>query len=445
MKIGEIWRAMRRTSPFGSSALLTGGTNAVLALFGLVTGVLVARLLGPNGRGELAAIQTWPAVIATIAMLGMPETVVYYAARESDRAGRYLASAVTLALISALPFLVAGYLAMPLLLAAQSATIIAGARWYLLIVPIYALLGMPYNSLRGRGDFAFWNGIRVTPAFGWLTVLVLAWMLGRGTPRFVAAGNLVALSLLILPVTLIILKRVPGPFWPELGHWKPMLRFGLPCVIGTMPQMLNFRLDQMLMAGLMPARLLGLYVVAVAWSSATGPLLTALGSVLFPRVASQASREQQVRALAQGSRIAVLASVIVTVVVTALTPRAIPLLFGEKFTAAIPAALILVVAGGVSAFNLVTEEGLKGLGHPTSVMWAEFGGLIVTIISLWLMLRPLGIMGAALASLLGYSTVTIFLVASEGYLTGSPIANLLCPTVDEVQTGWRRLQVLLGM
>jgi O-antigen/teichoic acid export membrane protein len=86
MKISETWRAMSRTSPFGSSAVLTAGTNAVLAMFGLVTGVLAARLLGPNGRGELAAIQTWPAVIATIAMLGMPETV-YYAARESNRAG----------------------------------------------------------------------------------------------------------------------------------------------------------------------------------------------------------------------------------------------------------------------------------------------------------------------------------------------------------------------
>jgi len=224
-----------------------------------------------------------------------------------------------------------------------------------------------------------------------------------------------------------------------------MLGFGLPCVVSAVPQMLNFRLDQMLMAALLPARLLGLYVVAVAWSSASSPVLNALGAVLFPRVASQATREQQAQALAQGNRLAILASLVLAVVVLILTPRMVPLLFGAKFAAAIPAALVLVVAGAISAFNLVAEEGLKGLGCPSAVMWAEFGGLAVTGLSLWLMLRPFEIVGAALASLFGYSAVAVLLVASERSLTGYSLASLLCPTFGEVQTGWRRVQVLLGM
>ena len=142
---------------------------------------------------------------------------------------------------------------------------------------------------------------------------------------------------------------------------------------------------------------------------------------------------------------AILASLVLAVAVTALTPRMVPLLFGTKFAPAVPAALVLVVAGAISAFNLVTEEGLKGLGYPAAVMWAEFGGLAVTVVCLWLMLRPLEIMGAALASLFGYSTVTIFLVVSERLLTGCSLGSLLCPRVEEVQIGWRRLQTLLGM
>jgi len=443
MRLRNLWEKTRQVSPFASSTLLTAATNAVLAAFGLATGVIAARLLGTSGRGELAAIQTWPNFIAAIAMLGMPEAVVYYAARDPDRAGRYLGSGVTLTLISGLPFLAAGYLAMPLLLSAQSAEIVAGARWYLLVVPVYSLVGMPYSSLRGRGDFVFWNGLRVTPAMGWLIVLLMAWFLGRAQPRFLAATYLCALSLLIVPVSSVVMRRVPGPFWPEVKRWKPMLGFGLPCVISTMPQILNFRLDQMLMAGLLPAQLLGLYVVAVAWSSATGPLLSALGAVLFPRVASQQTREQRAQALAQGSRMAILASLILAVAVTALTPRMVPLLFGPRFAPAIPAALVLVVAGAISAFNLVTEEGLKGLGYPAAVMWAEFGGLAVTLVCLWLMLRPLEIMGAALASLFGYSAVTAVLVVSERSLTGCSLAALLFPTSSEIYSSWKRIQMLL--
>jgi O-antigen/teichoic acid export membrane protein len=392
----------------------------------------------------LAAIQTWPNFIAVIAMLGTPEAVVYFAARDPEHAGSHLSSAMTLSLMAALPFVAVGYLAMPLLLSAQSARVVADARWYLLMVPVYSLIGMPYNSLRGRGDFSIWNVLRIAPVASWLVVLVSAWLLERARPGFLAGAYVCALSLLIIPVGWIVMRRTPGPFWPQLRHWKPMLGFGLPCVISAMPQTLNFRLDQMLMAGLLPARLLGLYVVAVAWSSASTPFLNALGAVLFPRVASQPTREQQVRALAQGSRLAILASLVLAVAVMALTPRMMPLLFGAKFAAAIPTALVLVVAGAVSAFNLVTEEGLKGLGCPSAVMWAEFGGLAVTAVSLWLMLRPFEIMGAALASLLGYSAVAVLLVAAERSLTGYSLASLLCPTFGEVQTGWRRFQALLG-
>jgi O-antigen/teichoic acid export membrane protein len=185
-------------------------------------------------------------------------------------------------------------------------------------------------------------------------------------------------------------------------------------------------------------------VVAVAWSAATAPLLAALGSVLFPRVASQPTQEQRVNALTQGSRWAMLASLVVAIAITAITPYMVPLLFGAKFAASIPAALVLVVAGAIAAFNSVSEEGLKGLGYPAAVMWAEFGGLVVTVASLWLMLRKLEIMGAALASLFGYSTVTLCLIVAERWLTGCSLASLLCPRVDEIKTGWRRLQLLLG-
>src|SRR2546427_12260714 len=78
----------------------TAGTNFILAALGLLTGVLVARLLGPRGRGELTAIQTWPSVIATASMLGLPDALVYFSAREPAQVGRRLGSAMLLGLLA---------------------------------------------------------------------------------------------------------------------------------------------------------------------------------------------------------------------------------------------------------------------------------------------------------------------------------------------------------
>ena len=40
--------------------LLSVGTQVCIVLINIVTGVISARLLGPEGRGEYTAVTTWP-------------------------------------------------------------------------------------------------------------------------------------------------------------------------------------------------------------------------------------------------------------------------------------------------------------------------------------------------------------------------------------------------
>ena len=63
------------TLPSESVRRVSGTFLANIALYVLAaaTGPLAARLLGPDGRGALAAIQLWPGAIATFAMLGLPD------------------------------------------------------------------------------------------------------------------------------------------------------------------------------------------------------------------------------------------------------------------------------------------------------------------------------------------------------------------------------------
>jgi len=80
------WRALHATNPFGAGAALTAAANLAIAVLSIVTGVVSARLLGPHGRGELAAIQTTPGFLASLAMLGMPEALTYFSAQEPEPA-----------------------------------------------------------------------------------------------------------------------------------------------------------------------------------------------------------------------------------------------------------------------------------------------------------------------------------------------------------------------
>lgn len=412
---------------FGGHLVLTFGTNVLIACVGLATGVLAARLLGPQGRGELAAIQTWPTSIAILAMLGLAEATVYFSAREPERSGRFLSSAVTLALLAGLPIALAAYFLMPHLLAAQTPAVIQAARWYLLLIPLMALVGMPFNALRGRNDLVVWNAIRVSPNIGWLAILVGALVLGKANPEWLAGAFLAMLGLLFFPVLFVTRRRVPGPLAPDRRLWKPMLSYGLPSAGGAVPQMFNLRLDQMLMAAFLAPRLLGLYVVAVAWSGAAAPATSAIGAVIFPRVASRKSAAEQAEALGQTLRLGSAVAAVLGVALLLLTPLGVPFLFGARFAAAIPAALILTVAGAVLGFNTILGEGLRGLGDTKAILRSELCGLGVTITALALLLRPLGIVGAAIASLLAYGAVTLVLLTRIRRKTGHSATSLLVP------------------
>jgi O-antigen/teichoic acid export membrane protein len=440
MNLRIRWRALSTTKSFGAGAALTAAANLAIAALGIVTGVVSARLLGPHGRGELAAIQTAPGFIATLAMLGMPEALTYFSAREPVRAGRYLATASAIALAACLPFMAAGFAAMPILLHAQRPQVVSAARWCLLIAPIWAVAAMPIPLLRGIGAFAQWNALRVMVLLSIIVVLAVAYATGHVNPTFIAYGWLVYSALFLLPTFWLVFRRgVRGPFLPDPNNVGPMLRYGAPCMMTGMPQMLNLRLDQMLMAALLPPRDLGLYVVAVAWSGAAAPLLSAVSSVMTPAVASATDAAHGARRLAVGARTTSALALIICLSLAVVTPIAITILFGESFRASIPAALVLIPAAGVLGLNLVLQEGLRGSGRPYAVLRAELTGLVVTTVTLVATLHPMGIMGAAIASLLGYSTVLGVLLINARRYAGVSLRELLLPQITEIRLTLERL------
>ena len=415
----------KRPPTSANAARQTLVANVALAGLSFITGVTAARLLGPVGRGNLAAIQLWPSVLAVLAMLGMSDSLAYFSAKEPDRANVYLASSIQVALLSSIAFIGLGFVLLPQVLHHYPHTVVREARWYLILIPLYALVLLPSHALRGTSQFAWWNVLRVAPSVLWACVLAIGAITAHGTPGALSAGNLLALSLLGIPVAAIIFHSIPGPYRSRRTESKSLIRYGLPAAGAFLPQLLNLRLDQLVMATVLPSRDLGLYVVAVAWSSAVNPIPYAIGMVLLPKVAGAPSRQARTEILRRTVRVGAWSTFLTVVAVASVTSFAFRLLFSPSFRAAIPAALILVGAGGLFAFNFILGEGVRGLARPAISLYAELGGLAVTAATLAVFLRPLGIVGAALSSVAGYAAVTVFLLI---YLTAEIpglLANVL--------------------
>jgi len=425
---------VQKDSSFLNQTFQTAGANAIITGLGFVTGMLSARLLGPTGRGELAAIQIFATLVSVLGVLGVTEALVYYTAREPSGSGKWLASGMALTVLSSIPFALAAYLLMPLILKAQTPAVIEAARFYLLVVLLAATVGLLTFPMQGLGEITRWNIMRLLPALVWVVVLLLAWVRGEADAPGLSRSYLLGYAALALPFALIALPRLARPFKVEPHRWRPLLRYGLPSVLAFVPGMLNVRLDQMLMAALLSPASLGLYAVAVSWSGALlRVLLQAISSVLLPRIASvQLDPAQQSASLGQGARFGVVAVLPALMLLALITPWVLPLLFGDAYSQAVPAALILLVAAAFDAFSGVLRAGLRGLGFPGDVLWGELLGLAVTVVCLALLLKPLDIMGAAIASLASYFVVMIVLAQRVTHRTSLRVSDLLLPRSSEV-------------
>ena len=398
-------------SPSASVRRISGTFVANVCLYGLaaVSGPLTARFLGPDGRGTLAAIQLWPGAIATLAMLGLPEAVAYFAAREPNRGSEWLSTAVVTALAASGVAAAAGYTLISIGLKRCDASVVRTAQMYLLLVPLTALIGLPCQLARGLGQFAVWNALRLAPALGWVSVLVIAAVSGMRTPEGL---TLLYLRFLLFEAVVVAIActRLSRPRqWFNRATAATMLRYGLPSGLSAVPQLLNLRLDQMLIAALLPTRQLGLYVVAVSWSTISGVVLNAVGPVFSQRLAAERDTTLARTMFGRASRAAVVVSGITAAAFAVITPLAITLLYGTAYRECIPVGMVLVMANALLTLNLVLEEGLRGLGDTSTIFKAELAGLVATALSLAVCLPAFGIMGAAAASVAGYAAVAITL------------------------------------
>src|SRR5579875_3529921 len=104
---------------FKAQFATTGAANFIILATGIATGILSARLLGPEGRGELAAITAFSGTVSALALIGVPNALIYYAARDPERSAGYLATGGLIAAAASIPFAVAAYYYIPHLLSHQ--------------------------------------------------------------------------------------------------------------------------------------------------------------------------------------------------------------------------------------------------------------------------------------------------------------------------------------
>ena len=413
-------RRPRRLS--GVVASLTAA-NAMVMVAGAVTGPLLARALGPSGRGDLAAIVVPLTLGPGILSFGLH----MYAAKAAAHGRSVAALAVTIGGLSA----ALGVLA--LALAPTVASTLAHGRHtvYVFLMITFAVfpLALVGEVLRNISNaLERWGLViaaRLVAPVLTLGGIVVLYVLGVLTLRSAAALTIAANLAGNLPLVAVLRKA--GRPKVDLSIVKEAAVFGPKAWVGVLAQMANNRLDQLLMIPLVSSRQLGLYVVAATLASFTTILTAALGQAVFPRVARGATELP-----ARATRVTLAVITVGVVVLGLLTPWLLPLLFGSGFKDAVPMAWVLLVAAIPAAGIPALAYALWSVDRPGAPATGELIAVGITVPGLVLLLPTMGGMGAALVSLVAYSASFAYVLGAAVRQFGHPLRQYLFVTRPDV-------------
>ncbi|MBM3525256.1 MAG: hypothetical protein FJX57_20100 [Alphaproteobacteria bacterium] len=412
---------------------LAFATTAYIQVVNIATGLLAARLLNPEGRGELAELMLWPGLIAELGCLALSDALLYRLASRSAAPRVLCGTVAMLTLALCLVLAPIGIALVPWTMAGHDPEIRLAAYWYtpLYLVAYFASL-FAANMFQGALDLRTWNLVRaIVPTFYLLGIVVLGFAIAPTAPDF-AAASIVAMGVSATLGIAILHRRGWFGLTPDRNEAREMVVYGAKSHASEVLHSLRQKLDQVAVAALMTASDLGLY--AVALTVANGPLILVqtVANIAFPKISAQDSHGGKVEVFGRYLRLALAIVLTINIVLWLCNAWVIPLLFGRPFAASVLVANIMLLGLVPYAAKVLFAAALKAFDRALAIPRAEIWGLAFVAPALFLLVPRYGLYGAAASLVLAQIVSAVVLGQRLGRVLDVHPLQLLQPTAGDL-------------
>ncbi len=372
----------------------------------VVQGIIIARLLGPVGRGEYAAVILWPSVFAAIGIFGTNIALARAAARTTRHDG-VIRTSILLAVLTGTLASVACYLALPHLLPQASRHLLGLSRLFVAFILLNHLSLNVVAVDQGAGNFARFNLTRMLLYPVYVAFLVAMWVYDVRQVAWAAAGLLVANAVVVVVRLLLALKDMPlrGPLYSPRQTLRESVRFGL---VGA-AQPLYLHADKAILLWLLGAENLGLYVVALSAGGAVSSITESTATVTFT-AAAQAKQGDGFERIARTLRVSSLLWVLFGGILALAMPLLLPLIYGQEFASAVNPARLLIAGFAFGGLANLLDQAMRGQGRALVGFEGRIAGLSAIVIAGFFLSQFLGLRGMCLAYVMGQFTCLAFFV-----------------------------------
>jgi O-antigen/teichoic acid export membrane protein len=412
---------------------------------GFMVAILLARALGPEGRGDTALFQASVGIGYALVNLGIGSAVFYFVSRReiTAREGMQVGLTVTLigAAIAAVAVLITalffeGYL--------EDVDIPYGMA--IIAVPAFIQLRVAEGVLRAEGRFGAMNALEVglpLCMIATLGVTHLVW--GLDVRRAVYAWTFSFLPLVVAGYILLGREVWPRrPAGPAL--LRKSVRFGGQLAMTNLVQLANYRVDTFLILALVSREGVGWYTVANSQVEGLLILSNSIAIVLLTNITA-GDKENAGRLTPVVCRNTMLVTAVAALVAAAIAGLWIPAVFGARYEPSVEPYLWLLPGMVALAGAKILAAYVFSRGRPIVNFWIAVANLAITTPLTVLLLIAYGVPGAAIGTSAGYVLTLAMTAYAYHRMSGNTIRDALIPRAvdvrlytDAVANAWRRLR-----
>ena len=412
--------------------IVTFATRATLFVVSAVTGILTARLMGPEGRGIYYLLVTYMGLLVLSGGFGLEASNVYYGAKSDvDRSSLFWNSVFSGAGLGILMIIVGWlvYVSFPEPFRGLDTKVVH-----------LALFSLPWTMVNlflieltlGLQDVIYYNFLSAVQRGSVLLFLVL--LLPLWPQVYVAMAAHLGAQMVTTGIIVGYFARRRIITSRPRANWRLLakaLSYGVRSQIGNVLLFLNFRLAAFMINFFSDPAQVGVYSIAVILAESLWHVSSSAATVALPRISASQSLARSAMLASRSARLAVLSTAVLAVGMGLISPWVIDFLFGSDFQQAAPALAILLPGIVIFSLEYVLASYIAGRGYPQYVTLVAFIALLVAIGSnLWLVPRW-GINGAALASTISYAVATVSAVYFYKRLSGARLSDMLVPTRED--------------
>jgi stage V sporulation protein B len=365
--------------------------------------VIVTRVTGPTGKGIFTLMSLLVTLGTAITALGISWAAIYFIGRRTLPMGDVATTLLTSSLVSAAVTLVGlgtGFLLFrDTYFAAVSDQQLVVTLAIVPVVQVTSTLASIILATNRPIQFASVSLVQWVITLALQAALALA---GRLDPTTALVAWCVGATVAGIVGFRLVSMHVRLRLGLDRKVLRQLLGFGLKGYVANLLTFFNYRLDSLIVNGLLGVASMGIYSVAVATAEVIWNVAGALSTVMFPHISSL-ERTEANRLTPVVSRNVWFVTLVAVVGVAVIGRWMIEFVFGTVMLAAVTPLLLLLP--GILALSgaKILSSYLSGVGRPIYATWIATGNLATTIALDLALIPRFGISGAAAASSVVYT------------------------------------------